>query len=137
MVSIILKTSVRYLMPLLILFSFYMLLRGHNAPGGGFIGGLLAAAAFILLALAEGITKTKTKININPQFLIGIGLLIALGSGIISFFTLKPFMTGLWIHTSLPLLGEIHLGTPLLFDLGVFFVVIGITTHIIFTLAEE
>ena len=137
MVSIILKTSIRYLMPLLILFSFYMLLRGHNAPGGGFIGGLLAASAFILLALAEGITTTKTKININPQFLIAFGLLMALISGLISIFKEKPVITGLWFHAHFPLLGELHLGTPLLFDLGVYFVVVGITTHIIFTLAEE
>jgi multicomponent Na+:H+ antiporter subunit B len=69
--------------------------------------------------------------------LIGFGLLIALCSGLISLFKLKPFMTGLWLHANLPILGEFHLGTPLLFDLGVYFVVVGITTHIIFTLAEE
>jgi len=135
--SIILRTAASYLMPLFLLFSVLILLRGHNAPGGGFIGGLLAAGAFVFYAIAYGVEAASRKLLIAPYTLIALGLLVAFGSGILSFFQGQPFMTGEWITLNMPWLGKLHIGTPLMFDLGVYLAVIGVTTIIVFSLAEE
>lgn len=135
MVSIILATASRYLLPLMLIFSFFLLLRGHNEPGGGFVGGLVAAAAYALYLIANGIEEAKKLLKSEPIKLIAVGLLIALSSGIISIIYGEDFMTGVWAKNELPVVGKV--GTPLLFDLGVYFLVIGITLSIVFTLAEE
>jgi len=135
MTSLILSTATRYLLPLLLLFSFFLLLRGHNDPGGGFAGGLVAAAAFALYAIAHGVAAARRVLPATPQTLIGGGLLVAVSSGLLPVLLGQPFMTGLWDKRSVPVIGK--LGTPLLFDLGVYLVVIGITLLIIFSLAEE
>ena len=111
------------------------MLRGHNLPGGGFVGGLTAAAAYALYYVAKGIEDTKELLNIEPILLISIGLGLALLSGLISIMAGKVFMEGLWMEEKLPVIGKI--GTPLLFDLGVYFLVLGIAVKIIFSLAEE
>lgn len=135
MISLILSTAARYLLPLLLLFSFFLLLRGHNSPGGGFIGGLVAAAAFALYAVANGAAEARKILSAEPRVLIGFGLSVALASGLLPLFLGLPFMTGLWLPNELPALGKI--GTPVLFDLGVYFVVIGVTLLIIFSLMED
>jgi len=133
--SLILSTAMKYLIPLLLIFSFFLLLRGHNEPGGGFVGGLIAAAAFALYTIANGVDSAKQFLKVEPIFLIAFGLLIAISSGLISFFVDKVFMTGLWLKNEIPVIGKI--GTPILFDVGVYFLVLGIVTKIIFSLAEE
>lgn len=133
--SIILSTAVKYLIPLLLMFSFFLLLRGHNEPGGGFVGGLIAASAFALFVIANGIDEAKKFLNIDPILLIATGLLISLGSGLISILWGEIFLKGLWLDNEFPVIGKI--GTPLLFDLGVYFLVLGIVTKIIFSLAEQ
>lgn len=135
--SIILRTAARYLMPLFLIFSIIILLRGHNAPGGGFIGGLLAAGAFVFYAIVYGVVSARRKLLIAPYTLIALGLLVAFGSSIPSFFQGQPFMTSQWIALNMPWLGKLHIGTPLVFDLGVYLAVIGVTTTIVFSLAEE
>ncbi|MCG8604558.1 Na+/H+ antiporter subunit B [bacterium] len=127
----------RYLHPLMIFFSIFLLMRGHNYPGGGFTGGLLAAAAFAHYSLAFGVDAARAKLRIDPRTLTGMGLLVALLSGVIAIFFESAFMTGQWGALPLPLLGKLYLGTPLLFDIGVYLVVIGITLTIIFSLSEE
>lgn len=133
--SIILSTAVKYLIPLLLIFSFFLLLRGHNEPGGGFVGGLIAAAAYALFTIANGVEDAKKFLRIEPLILIAIGLMLALISGLISLFYGEIFMTGLWLKNEVPVIGKI--GTPFLFDVGVYFLVLGIVTKIIFALAEE
>ena len=133
--SLILSTATRYILPLMLLFSVYLLLRGHNEPGGGFVGGLIAASAFALYAFAFHVDQARQALRVDPRYLIGIGLLIAVSSGIISLFYADPFMTGQWGQQPIPVLGKI--GTPVLFDLGVYLVVIGVTLTIIFSLAES
>ena len=133
--SLILTTTVKYLIPLLHIFSLFLLLRGHNEPGGGFTGGLVAASAYALYAIANGVTEAKELLMFNPISLIGTGLIIALFSGMIPLFAGKSFMTGLWLKETIPVIEKI--GTPLIFDSGVFILVLGITTKIIFSLAEE
>jgi multisubunit Na+/H+ antiporter MnhB subunit len=117
--------------------SLIVLWRGHNEPGGGFIGGLLGAAAMILLVLAYGVDYATRKMWIPPHVLMAIGLLTAGGSGLLSIMAGKSFLTGLWLPTfSLPLLGSIHLGTPLIFDIGVYLTVFGFVSSVVFSLAE-
>jgi multicomponent Na+:H+ antiporter subunit B len=133
--SLILDTTSRLLMGLLLMFSFFLLLRGHNLPGGGFAGGLVAASAFALQALSSGPSAARERLFVDPTMLIGIGLLIVLVAGLFGPAFGLPFLTGLWGDTSLPLIGDP--GTPLLFDAGVYVVVMGISLLIIFNLAEE
>jgi len=137
MTSLILSTATRFLLPLLLLFSMFVLLRGHNEPGGGFIGGLIAAAAFALHAIATDVRKARRTLRLDPQTLIAIGLATALASGIIALFYDLPFMTGLWVTLHNPWFEELKVGTPLLFDAGVYLVVFGVTLTIILALAEE
>ncbi|HWG90439.1 MAG TPA: Na+/H+ antiporter subunit B [Candidatus Thermoplasmatota archaeon] len=135
--SLILQTATRFLFTLLLLFSVFLVLRGHNEPGGGFIGGLVAAGAFALYAIAYDTTTAKRLLRVDPVTLIGGGLLTSAGSGVLPLLLGKPFMTGLWTHLHLPLLGDLEVGTPVLFDLGVFLVVLGVSLLIILALAEE
>lgn len=135
MTSLILSTATRYLLPLLLLFSIFVLLRGHDEPGGGFVGGLVAAAAFALYSMAYGVASARQVLPTDPRTLIGLGLLTTIGSGLPALIQGLPFLTGLWSERTVPLLGKV--GTPLLFDLGVFLVVIGVMLTIIFALAEE
>ncbi|MGC9055197.1 MAG: MnhB domain-containing protein, partial [Candidatus Hydrogenedens sp.] len=105
---------------------------GHNQPGGGFSGGLVASASFILLAFAYGVERAQNWIRISPVYIIAVGLLLACGSGFISILFGQPFMTGVWISFK-----SLSLGTPMLFDTGVFCVVLGTTLLIILELIKE
>jgi multicomponent Na+:H+ antiporter subunit A len=129
--SPIFRTAARLLMPLLLLFAVFLLLRGHNEPGGGFVGGLIAAAAFALYAIAFGVQRAQQALLVKPLTLLGAGLLIALLSGLPAVLRGRPFLSALWAAGPLPL------GTPALFDAGVFMVVTGVVLMMIFSLAEE
>jgi multicomponent Na+:H+ antiporter subunit B len=132
--SIILATASRYLLMLLLMFSVFLLFRGHNEPGGGFAGGLVAAAAYALYFIANGIDAARAVLRTDPLRIVAAGLATALLSTLPSLLTGKPFMTGIWIDTMSPI-GKI--GTPLLFDIGVYLLVLGMALTIIFALAEE
>lgn len=133
--SLILNTCARYLLPLLLVFSVFLLIRGHNAPGGGFVGGLVASTAITLYAIAYGVERARRVAVANPITLISLGLSLALASGLIGLLAGDPFLTGQWEDNPVPVIGK--LGTPLLFDTGVFVLVLGIVLTIIFALAEE
>ena len=135
MISLILSTAIRLLLPLLLIFSVFLLLRGHNEPGGGFVGGLVAAAAIVLHALAEGVDKARALVRIEPRLLVGTGLAVSLVSAMIPMALGKPMLTGLWLPWHVPLLG--HAGTPILFDMGVYLLVAGMALMIVFALMEE
>jgi multicomponent Na+:H+ antiporter subunit B len=136
MTSIILRTATRFLMTLLLLFSVFLLLRGHNEPGGGFVGGLVAAAAYILHALAFDVSSTLAALRVSPRALMGTGLLLAAGSGLLPVLLGRPFLTALWGDV-LPGAGVLELGTPLIFDTGVYIAVLGVALTIMLALAEE
>ena len=136
MTSLILRTTARYLTPLLLIFSIFLFLRGHNEPGGGFAGGLVAAAPFALLSIAFGAAEARRVLQVDPRTLIGLGLLAAVAGGVIGLLYGKPFLSGVWGYFQLPGLGSVEFGSPILFDLGVYFVVIGVTLSIIFALEE-
>jgi multicomponent Na+:H+ antiporter subunit A len=129
--STIFRTAARLLMPLLLLFSVFLLLRGHNEPGGGFVGGLVAAAAFALYAIAFGVGPARQALLLQPMTLLGAGLSVAVVSGLPAAVRGQPFMTAQWAA------GPVALGTPVLFDVGVFLVVSGVALMMIFSLAEE
>lgn len=134
--SLILRTAIRYLFPLLLLFSIFLLLRGHYLPGGGFVASLVAASAFALVMIGFGVHEARRLLKFEPVILISTGLITAVGSALIApVFTGRPFMTGLWLDDiHIPAIGTI--GTPTIFDIGVFLTVLGVVLHIIFTLAE-
>ena len=135
MKTIILRTASNYLLPLLLLFSAFILLRGHYLPGGGFVGGLVASIAFVLHAFANGLDNTRSLLRIHPGYLMPIGLLISFLSGLAPvLFSGLPFMTGLWFSDPVPVIGMV--GSALFFDVGVYLVVIGASLTIIFTISE-
>jgi multicomponent Na+:H+ antiporter subunit B len=137
MKSTILRTAAKIMHPLMILFALFLLLRGHNEPGGGFSGGLVAAAAFVLHALAHDAKAARYALHFEPRKIIAAGLLTAAGSGLIGVLGDEPFLTGVWLVIPAPALGDVHVGTPLFFDIGVFLVVVGTTLLIVLTIGEE
>jgi multicomponent Na+:H+ antiporter subunit B len=136
MKPVILITATRYLMPMLLLLSALLLFRGHNLPGGGFIGGLVAAATFILHSLAFGAEETRRLLRCSPLVLTGAGLLVALGAGIFGLTQGHAFLTGQWKILHFGAADSVHIGTPLIFDVGVYLVVVGAVLTIILSLAE-
>ena len=135
MKSVILSATARFLLPILFMFSLFLLVRGHNLPGGGFVGGLVAAAAFVLYAIAHDVEQARSLLRVNTIGFLGVGLLVALSSALLSSFQGLAFMTGLWLHRHVPVLGK--LGTPVVFDMGVYLVVLGATLTVLFNLLEE
>lgn len=133
--SIILRVATRYLSPLMVIFSIFLLFRGHNEIGGGFVGGLVAASALMLYAISTTPSALWKLLPLDPRFIAGIGLIISLISGMIPIFMGKPFMTGMWFDQPLPVLGKI--GTPTLFDIGVYILVVGVVVWILLEFAED
>lgn len=137
MISLILRTATKFLLPLLLLFSIFLVMRGHNEPGGGFAGGLVAAAGFALYALSTNVQAARRALQIDTHTLIGSGLLLAVATGVLPLLLGQEFLSGQWISLEVFAFGVIEIGTPLLFDIGVYLVVLGVALMIIFTLAEE
>lgn len=137
MKTIILQIALPYIRFFLIFFSIITLLRGHNFPGGGFIGGLMASGAFIFQALAWDVENSRKTLRISPSSLIGIGLLTAFISSLPGVLSGKPFLTGTWVKIQLFTDYSLKLGSPLLFDIGVYFTVCGVVLMFIYTLMEE
>jgi multisubunit Na+/H+ antiporter MnhB subunit len=137
MESIILQIAARHMRPILIILSLVVLYRGHNEPGGGFIGGLMFGSAFILYAMGFGVPATRKSTIINPMNFTAIGLLVAVISGLPALFVGDIFMTGEWVTLFAGTAAEIKLGTPLLFDVGVYMAVAGMLMLVMFSLMEE
>jgi multicomponent K+:H+ antiporter subunit A len=115
----------------------YFLVRGHNLPGGGFVGGLTFAVGLILQYMSGGTRWAEEKLDIRPIRLIGTGLLVAAGIGVGAWVFAHPFLTAYVAHLTLPVIGAIHLPTAFIFDLGVFSVVVGATGLILIALAHQ
>lgn len=178
--TIIFSTAIRLLTPVFLLFSVYILFRGHNHPGGGFVGGLIGSIAFVFHVLAHGATATarvffsitlylhprqsghsRTRyflqimsanlrrnrargngfrwsfvyVRVRPVYLMGLGLLLATFSGTIGLLQQKPFMSAYWLGSEFPVLS--FLGTPLLFDAGVYLLVLGMVLKMVFTMSKD
>lgn len=136
MPTLILQSVSRLLLPLMLLISVFVLVRGHNATGGGFVGGLLAAAAFALYSIAHGGAAARHILRVDPHALLGAGLLTALVSGLPALVKGQPLMAAQWATPYIPGLGTVDVGTPLLFDAGVYLVVLGVILTIFLTLLE-
>lgn len=134
--NIILEKIVSLFMRVMVIFSIYLLLRGHNNPGGGFIGGIIASTGFIFYAIIFGTDSLQKVIKIKPQSFIGIGLLLVLVATLLPTLFSTEMLTGLWIKADVPVLGTLHAGTPLIFDTGVYAVVIGVILTIVISIME-
>ena len=128
--TLIFRTMAPLIAAVMILFSIVILLRGHNDPGGGFIGGLIAASASAIYGMARGVGEVRRVLRFNPIAFAGFGVVLACAVGLISVVAGAPFLTGLW------LLGYIF-GVPGAFDVGVYFVVFGTMTAIILALEDS
>ena len=132
---LIFRTAASFLLPLLLLFSLFLLMRGHYLPGGGFVGGIIAAIAFVLHAFAFGLKNTRKLIRVHPIALMPVGLALSVFSAVLPLLQGLPVMTGLWLDEPFPVVGLV--GSALLFDLGVYLVVLGVALTIIFTISES
>ena len=134
--TIIFRTIAPGLTALMLVFSVFVLLRGHNEPGGGFIGGLIGASGLAIYGIAFGVAATRKAMRIHPIVLAGFGVFTATIAGLISLAADVPFLTGLWWIFDLEGT-EIALSTPLIFDIGVYAVVVGAVASIALDLETE
>ncbi len=135
--SVIFRSSTHVLLPFMLTLSVVVLLRGHNEPGGGFVGGLLAASAFALHAMAFGHRSARERLRVDPRVLIGVGLLIASASGLPALVMGQEYLEGLWLSMTPPGFTEpLKIGTPLAFDIGVYLLVLGAAFLMIVSLEE-
>ena len=130
----ILATFARLLLPLALLVSTFIFLRGHNLPGGGFIAGLITAIALVVQYLANGVSWTHTRLPARTQPWIAAGLVISLLTGLASWLFGRPFLTSTFTYLDWPLVGEFALASAMAFDLGVYLVVVGATLLILINL---
>lgn len=137
MSSLILRAGTRILAPMMILFSVFLLWRGHNLPGGGFIGGLVATSAIALQGIAFGPASVRRTLVLPPAAIAGAGVLIATLAALPAALAGLPFFTGLWLKLDLGNGAVLPLSTPLLFDIGVYLTVIGGVCALIAALEEE
>jgi multisubunit Na+/H+ antiporter MnhB subunit len=136
--SLILKTATRLLVGLILIFAVYLLLRGHNAPGGGFSAALVAGTGFALFAIANGPAAVRQAIRTSPQYIAIGGIGLSIISGLAAQLTGQPFLTGMWwIWQNGQAASALAIGTPLFFDLGVFFTVLGTILTLILALEEN
>jgi multicomponent K+:H+ antiporter subunit A len=134
--SLLFAVAARWLLPLALTVSVYVFLRGHNAPGGGFVAGLITAAALVMYYMAHGFRTTASQLPLDYARLAGAGLLVAGATGVGAWLADKPFLTGAHGHPVVPLLGELPLASAALFDLGVYLTVVGATLLTLTTLAR-
>ena len=134
--TLIFRTAAPFLSALMMLFSIFVLLRGHNAPGGGFIGGLIAASAIAIFGIAMGVSAVRRAIYFHPLAIAGAGLLMSTLSGLVSIFARAPFMTAHWIYPEIYGV-EIPISTVTTFDIGVYLVVFGAISSIFLALEER
>jgi multicomponent Na+:H+ antiporter subunit B len=134
--TLIFRTVAPFLTALMLLFSVFVLLRGHNEPGGGFIGGLIAASGLAIYGIARGVGAVRRALYFHPLSIAGFGLLLSTAAGLLSILFDVPFMTGLWIYPTL-FGAEVPLSSVMLFDVGVYLVVLGAIISIALALEEK
>ncbi|MEM6711513.1 MAG: Na(+)/H(+) antiporter subunit B [Pseudomonadota bacterium] len=134
--TLIFRVMAPYITSLMLIFSVFVLLRGHNEPGGGFIGGLIAASALAIYGISNGVPAVRRAIWAHPIHIAGFGLLLSGLAGLPSIFAQVPYLTGLWTFPTV--FGvELAISTVLFFDIGVYFVVLGAISAIALALEER
>ena len=135
--TLILRTAALFLVPMQLLFSVFLLLRGHDEPGGGFIAGLVASGAVVLFLFSYGVSATRELLRVDPRDFLGVGLLIGLASIVPSLVLGQPAMTAQWWAIPLPGGDYYKFSTPLIFDVGVYLTVIGSILTMVVGLSES
>ncbi len=131
--TLVLRVTTRILVALILVFSVFMLLRGHNQPGGGFVGGLIASIGFSLYVFVAGADALRRILRTDPRRIGATGLGVAIASGLVAPFAVgAPFLTSAWATV-----GGTKIGTPLLFDLGVYLVVVGAVLTFVLGIKEQ
>lgn len=136
MISLLLQSVARAILPPALLVALWLLGRGHHLPGGGFVAGLVVAAALILQYVATGRRLMHESVRVPAEALVAIGLLVAVGTGLAAQVAALPFLTSAHGHLHIPVLGDFPLSSAGLFDVGVFLVVTGSTLRILLTIEE-
>lgn len=137
MTSLILRTAMQLVVPLTLLFGAYVTLKGHNAPGGGFIGGLILSVGLVLYRLSYGRLSFERMIPFHPRVLIFAGLAIATLTGFVPMLFGWPFLTSYVDYIPMPFGGQAHFASALFFDVGVLLTVIGASVGMICRVSEE
>ncbi len=135
--SIFFKFVARVMAPVLVMFSIFLLLRGHNAPGGGFVGGLVAAGSIVLMTLAYGADELRSRLRIDFLRLMFYGLLLAAAAGLFGLVFGDSFQQVFYWSEFIRGVGRLDISTPLLFDIGVYLVVVSVTSAIVMAMADE
>ncbi|MFD1927561.1 Na(+)/H(+) antiporter subunit B [Sporosarcina siberiensis] len=135
--DVILQTATKVVFFIIFLFSIHIFFAGHYTPGGGFVGGLLTSSALILLLLAFDLKAVQKALPFNFTIVTAVGLVLALGTASASIFFNVPFFTHAFDYFTLPLFGETSLHTAMIFDAGVYLVVVGVTITIIQTIGGD
>ena len=135
--SVILDEADRRLFPVIVVISVYVTFRGHNAPGGGFAGGLIVGAAFVLRFLAGGALRVRRSVIAHPSALIGAGMLLAVLTVMAPLLFGDPLLTSSIWKFDVPLVGEVKFVSSTFFDLGVYLVVIGVVLSVLVSLGAE
>ncbi len=133
----VLDEADRWLFRVLMLVSVYVMVRGHNAPGGGFAGGLIAGSAFVLRYLAGGILRVRRSSIVNPSRLIGLGLVVSAVVAVVPLLSGDPALSSDIVKLSLPVIGDLKLVSSSLFDLGVYFLVVGSVLTVLVHLGSD
>lgn len=137
MSTVLLRTAVRLIFPLTLIYAVYTALKGHNEPGGGFIGGLMASVAFILFRMTYGRRSLITMLPFHPRLLVSVGLTLALATAVTPLLFGRPLLTSK-IWDAFPVgIDTIHLASAVFFDTGVLMVVVGVSVGMIQRLSEE
>jgi multicomponent K+:H+ antiporter subunit A len=125
------------LFPVIIVAAAFLLLRGHDQPGGGFVAGVTMAVAFILQYMARGTAWVENHLRVLPVRWMGVGLFLAGGTGAAAWLFGQPFLTTYFSYADLGLIGQVPLASALIFDLGVFALVVGSTILMLIALAHQ
>ncbi len=135
--SVVLETVVHLAFHTVLVFGVYLVFAGHNQPGGGFIGGLVTGAGFVLRYVAGGRAEIRTAVPIDPRLPLGAGLLLATGTGIAAQLAGGQFLQSAYVELAVPVLGDVKLVSALGFDLGVYLVVVGVVLGLLRSLGAE
>jgi len=127
----IFPVAARFLLPLILLFSVFLFLRGHHEPGGAFIAGMVAAAAFTLQTIARGASATRSAFRVPPRYLIGIGFALVVVVASVPLVVGQAVLDAAWVTLEVPGGGATEIGSPILFEAGVYLVVVGSVVTII------
>ena len=135
--SVVLETTVRLVFHTVLVFGLYLLFAGHNQPGGGFVGGLVCGTAFVLRYVARGRVEIASAVPVDPGVPLGAGIVLAALTGVVPLLLGRDYLRSGVYELAVPVLGDVKLTSALVFDTGVFLVVVGMVLALLRTLGAE